>query len=604
MIDVKNLKGLSNAQVEENRAKYGENILTPPPRPSIWSLLIEKFNDPLIKILLVALLLSVGISCYEFFWMGYSASIFLEPIGILIAVILATVVGFAVEMNANKKFELLNQVNDDIPVKVMRDGNVTSIKRRDVVVGDIVMLDTGEEIPADGILLDSISMSVNESTLTGEPIISKTHIEKDFKKDVTYPSNKVLRGTTITEGHGIMMVEAIGDATEYGKVYVEAQMINDVKTPLTQQFDKLGKVIAYGSYIVASIIVIGRLLIYDYNGFGAAFDPTNFVGYVMTTIMLAVTLIVVSVPEGLPMSVTLSLALSMRRMLATNNLVRKMHACETMGATNVICTDKTGTLTQNQMRVYEARFFGMNDNSLGDNDNDRLIVNGLSCNSTAYLDRSNPDKTVALGNPTEGALLLWLDANGYDYFAVRESAEIVQQLPFSTERKYMATIVKDSVIGKNVLFVKGAPEIVYSLCKQTTNDISLEDIRSTLADYQSKAMRTLGFAYQVLNDGDVAISDAKVVADNLTFSGVVAISDPVREEVPAAIADCMSAGIEVKIVTGDTPGTAKEIGRQIGLWTESDSDDNHISGPDFAALSDDEATQRAKALKVMSRARP
>ncbi|MEG1766572.1 MAG: HAD-IC family P-type ATPase, partial [Muribaculaceae bacterium] len=579
-MESKNLVGLSDAQVIESRVKHGINILTPPPKPSIWSQFAEKFKDPLIKILLVALLLSIGISFYEAFALNESFTVFLEPLGIFIAVFLATVIGFVLELNANKKFEMLNQVNDDILVKVTRNGNITQVPRKDIVVGDIVMLETGEEVPADGELIETVSLSINESTLTGEPVIKKSHRPADFKSDVTYPTNHAMRGTTITEGHGVLRVLKVGDATEYGKVYEAAQIDNGVKTPLTLQFEKLGKLISYASYAVGFLIIIGRLAIYDYTG--ATFDTVAFIDYSLTTLMLAITLIVVSVPEGLPMSVTLSLALSMRRMLATNNLVRKMHACETMGATTIICTDKTGTLTQNQMRIYEEQFFALpNCNGLSDSEMSKIVTEGIACNSTAFLDygKDNDNKVVALGNPTEGALLLWLNANGIDYMKLREKSEIVEQLPFSTERKYMATIVESNELKHRIVYVKGAPEIVMAMSKKIAGEASKEEITAKLLEYQGKAMRTLGFAYQILEDGENPIKDGLLKADKLTFIGIVAISDPVRADVPTAIRESIGAGIDVKIVTGDTPGTAKEIGRQVGLWTDDCTDINHISGP-------------------------
>ncbi len=595
-----NMTGLTDREVLESREKHGVNILTPPEKASVWSQFLEKFNDPLIKILLVALCLSVGIASYEAFGLGEGMHAFFEPIGILIAILLATVISFALELNANKKFEMLNQVNDDIPVTVMRNGNMTQVPRKDIVVGDIVMLETGNEVPADGTLLETVSLSINESTLTGEPVIKKTHIPEEFSKDATYPSNKAMRGTTVTDGHGVMRVEAVGDATEYGKVYVAAQIDNGVKTPLTLQFERLGRLVSYASYTIGALILIGRMLIYDYS---VAFDAIHFIDYTLTTIMLAVTLVVVSVPEGLPMSVTLSLALSMRRMLATNNLVRKMHACETMGATTVICTDKTGTLTQNQMRIYQTQFSELGESQLlGDDTTGKTIAEAIAVNSTAFLDHSG-EKATVLGNPTEGALLLWMDEQKIDYMPLREGAKVVEQLPFSTMRKYMATVVDSPVQGKRVLYVKGAPEIVMEMCRNFKNGVTKEGLKEQLLAYQQKAMRTLGFAYQVV-DGK-AIADDKVVADNLTFMGIVAISDPVRADVPDAIKESLNAGIKIKIVTGDTPGTAKEIGRQIGLWNDVvDTDENHISGPDFAALSDEDAAKAALKIKIMSRARP
>ena len=595
------IKGLSSQQVEESRKKYGLNILTPPPKPSLWIKFFENFKDPMIRILLVALALSVGIAIYHI-TTGDGVSSLFEPIGIFVAIILATGIGFILEVNANKKFEILNQVNDDIPVKVMRDGAITQVPRKDIVVGDVVILNTGDEIPADGELIDSVSLSVNESTLTGEPLIHKSHREEDFKNDVTYPTNHVMRGTTVVEGTGSMVVTAVGDATEYGKVYEAAQIDTGVKTPLTIQLEKLGKVISWGSYSVGALIIIGRLLMCNWGD-----TPLELIEYLLNTFMLAITVIVVSVPEGLPMSVTLSLALSMRRMLASNNLVRKMHACETMGATTVICTDKTGTLTQNQMRVYQTQFYPLGDTQKLSNDEiSNIITEGISVNSTAFLQKEEEsNKMIALGNPTEGALLLWLNDNGIDYLKLREEAKVVQQLPFHTQRKFMATVVDSSLIGKRILYVKGAPEIVLGLCKNIANNIEPNIINEQLLGYQQKAMRTLAIAYAVLNDNDEPINDNQLNTDNLTFIGITAISDPVRAEVPDAIRNSISAGISVKIVTGDTPGTAKEIGRQVGLWDDTvDGEENHISGPDFAALSEEEAAKRALKLKIMSRARP
>lgn len=594
--------GLTSQQVSESREKYGVNILTPPPKASLWKQFFESFTDPLIKILLVALCLSIGIAIYESTLPGHGFEVFLEPLGILIAILLATLIGFVLEVNANKKFEILNQVNDDIAVKVIRDGNVTQVPRKDIVVGDIVILETGDEVPADGELLDTMSLSINESTLTGEPLISKSHKEEDFKPDVTYPTNHVMRGTTVVEGYGTMRVMAVGDATEYGKVYEAAQIDTGVKTPLTLQFEKLGKVISWCSYTVGALIIIGRMCIFDWD----VATTVEMIDYILTTIMLAVTLIVVSVPEGLPMSVTLSLALSMRRMLASNNLVRKMHACETMGATTVICTDKTGTLTRNQMRIYRTNFYSINENDkLDDSEDSDIIKEGIAVNSTAFLEYSDDKKTVsALGNPTEGALLLWLNDMGVDYMQLRTDAKVVAQLPFSTERKYMATVVQSPLLNKRVVYVKGAPEIVMSISKTIAGGRKKEQIMEQLYGYQQQAMRTLGFAYAILGGDENPIEDNHINVDNLTFIGITAISDPVRDDVPDAIKESISAGISVKIVTGDTPGTAKEIGRQVGLWGESDGDENHISGPEFAALSEDEAAKRVMALKIMSRARP
>ena len=606
--------GLTDAQVIESRKQHGENILTPPEKESLWKQFFEKFTDPIIIILLIALLLSIGVSCYEFFIKHETAGVFFEPAGILIAVLLATVVGFFFELSANKKFEVLNKVNDDTLVKVIRNGNICQILKKEVVVGDIIILETGEEAPADGELLEAVSLQINESALTGEPVCKKTVNPADFAKEATYPSNRVLKGTTVADGHGIMQVVAVGDATEYGKVYEGAQIDSSVETPLNQQLDKLADLITKASYAIAAFILIGRLFSYFINAGGLRVDDwVHFGGYVLNTIMIGVTLIVVAVPEGLPMSVTLSLALSMKRMLSTNNLVRKMHACETMGATTVICTDKTGTLTQNQMKVFNCDFFDYND-SCGVNNQDNLpnhinhgsdiIYEGIAVNSTAYLDYSNQSKITALGNPTEGALLIWLHENGVNYLPLREEAEIIEQLTFSTERKYMATIVQSPAAGKKVLYVKGAPEIVLDLCKNVP--VAKEEIHSQLLEYQNKAMRTLGFAYQIIEDGDKTnfIYEGKLQNVSLSFLGIVAISDPVRAEVPEAVKSCLNAGIAVKIVTGDTPGTAKEIGRQIGLWGDNEPETHHLTGTEFAEMDDKTLLERILDLKILSRARP
>ena len=603
-----NHQGLSQAAVLESRKKHGANILTPAAKEPLWKQFLEKFSDPIIRILLVALLASVGIACFEYFHEGEKmgdTSVFFEPMGIFVAIMLATGIGFWFEVKANKAFDILNQVNDDDPVQVIREGQVTEVPKKDIVVGDIVVLNTGVEIPADGELIEAVSLQVNESTLTGEPVVKKSVRPEDFDKEATYPTNHAMRGTTVVDGHGVMEVTAVGDATENGKVFTAAQIDNSVKTPLNHQLDGLGKVITKISYILAALILVGRTFTYFHSG--VDFVWVDFLAYFLQTIMIAVTLIVVAVPEGLPMSVTLSLALSMRRMLKTNNLVRKMHACETMGATTVICTDKTGTLTQNQMRIHETKFFGLNPQELGDNEMSSLIAEGIAVNSTAFLKEEEDKKGTVkvMGNPTEGALLLWLHDQQRDYATLRDSAEVVEQLTFSTERKYMATVVRSAALpGKRIIYVKGAPEIVHGLCQHTIGDVKRETIDQQLLAYQNQAMRTLGFAYQILNEGDATVDDAKVLANDLTFLGIVAIADPVRKEVPGAVKACMDAGINIKIVTGDTPGTAREIGRQIGLWQEGDGDRNQITGPEFAALSDEALEERILDLKIISRARP
>lgn len=645
--------GLTDAQVLESRKKHGANILTPPEKDPLWKQYLEKFEDPLIIILLVAGALSIGISCYEFFGLGHNWTVFFEPIGIFIAILLATGLAFYFELRANKAFNLLNQVNDDEPVKVIRNGNAIEVPKKDIVVGDIVILNTGDEIPADGVLIEATMLSVDESSLTGEPICGKTIIEADFDSEATYPSNHVLRGTKVMEGHAIFEVLKVGDATENGKVFEEAQIDDSVKTPLNEQLDGLSDLITTLSYFFAGLIIWGRLMVYfswnslaytllipigiliylvvkkfdDWSGkacitaiigFVAIFvgmvvglhemllpaeELTGLLAHTLNTLMIAVTLIVVAVPEGLPMAVTLSLAYSMQSMLKTNNLVRKMHACETMGATTVICTDKTGTLTQNKMQIYKTNFYDLQDDQhLNDSEICKLIVEGMAVNSTASLDFSQDTPTV-IGNPTEGALLLWLHKNGINYTQLKNDAITLNEVPFSTERKYMASVVK-STTGKKILYVKGAPEIVLNMCNSISGDKTKDNVNEQLLAYQQQAMRTLGFAYQIVENDEEVIVDSKVVAKNLTFMGVVAISDPVREDVPMAVEDCVKAGIRVKIVTGDTIGTAIEIARQIGLWTDQDTEANIITGPEFAKLTDEELMSRVLDIKIIARARP
>lgn len=678
----KHQTGLSNEQVLASRKTHGANVLTPPKRDPLWKLFLEKFEDPIIRILLIAAFLSLGIS--------FVHKEFAETIGIFIAILLATGVAFWFEMDANKKFDILNLVNDDTLVKVVRNGNICEVPKRDIVVGDIVILGTGEEVPADGELLEAISLQMDESCLTGEPMIDKTTNPNEFSKDSTYPSNWAMRGTKVMDGHAITEITQVGDNTEYGKVAEKSTEMSGEETPLNKQLDVLAKFIgvvglalaaltffalfvkdlfmgdvtyslsqlgSIGIVILAAMVALTKVwlpIIYDayelmgiekeipksveeggwikwiglgifsfilLNALGFAFgiNPLNaeswvnfeVAGRILKYFMVAVTLIVVAVPEGLPMSVTLSLALSMRRMLQSNNLVRKMHACETMGATTVICTDKTGTLTQNQMKVYKTNFFGLKGKSLATDELSNLTKEGISVNSTAYLDYSNPQDIKTLGNPTEAALLLWLHQQNINYLDLREDATIIEQLTFSTERKYMATLVNSPLLKKKVLYVKGAPEIIFDNCTNVLYDEGIKSVaavRSTveelLLQYQNQAMRTLGFAYEIINDEKDRFENGKLVNTNLTFLGIAAISDPVRKEVPAAVAKCLKAGIEVKIVTGDTPGTAKEVGRQIGIWMENDKARNIITGPEFELLTEDEAVLRVKHLKIMCRARP
>ncbi len=641
--------GLTDAQVLESRQKYGVNVLTPPEKESLWDTFKETcthwiaismlalivistitagvlcggmgvvvwsmpaiiafamvlilvvgffggFEDPLFKILIMAFVLSIGISIYEFVWGGAGFKTFFEPIGIIVALVLATSIAFFLERSNEKTFQSLNEVNDDTLIKVIRNNNVCQVPRKDIVVGDIVLLESGEEIPADCELLESLNLSVNESSLTGELQAAKTTNPEMFDKEATYASNLIMKGTVILEGYCTAKVFAVGDKTESGKVFEAAQVDEGGSTPLSEELDGLADLITKASYVFAALIVIGRLFIYFYEGdasFATGDDWISFITYVLNTIMIAVTLIVVAVPEGLPMSVTLSLAFSMRKLMKENTLPRTMHSCETMGATSVICTDKTGTLTQNQMQVADTKLSDVTDD---------FLTEMISVNTTANLDLSDKNSAKVIGNPTEGALLLWLKSKNVDYLSIRENAEIIDRLPFSTENKYMATVVKSVSKGRTYVFVKGAPEILLGM--SAISEADKETYGADLLNYQNKAMRTLGLAYTEVRENEKVIENGKLNTNGLTFVGIFAISDPIRKEVPAAIKECLNAGVQVKIVTGDTSGTAKEIGRQIGLWNEKDTDKNILTGSEFAAMSDEELKDRVVDIKILSRARP
>lgn len=520
--------GLTDEEVLKSRLEHGVNLLTPPKRPSLWKLYLEKFEDPVVRVLLVAALFSLIISIIE--------NEYAETIGIIAAILLATGIGFYFEYDASKKFDLLNAVNEETLVKVIRNGHVQEIPRKDVVVGDIIVLETGEEIPADGELIEAISLQVNESNLTGEPVVSKTIVEADFDEESTYASNRILRGTTVVDGHGTLCVDAVGDATEIGKVARQSTEQNTEPTPLNIQLTKLANLIGKIGFTVAGLAFLiffikDVILVYNFSSFQTFGDWLPALQATLRYFMMAVTLIVVAVPEGLPMSVTLSLALNMRRMLSTNNLVRKMHACETMGAITVICTDKTGTLTQNLMQVHEPNFYGLkNKGEIGEDDLSKLVMEGISANSTAFLEEIVPgEKPKGVGNPTEVALLLWLNSQGKNYLALREKAKVLDQLTFSTERKYMATLVQSPLMGKKILYVKGAPEIVLGKCKEVLLDgkrVDTVEYRSTveaqLLNYQNMAMRTLGFAFKIVDDTENADCVSLVSENDLSFLGVVA----------------------------------------------------------------------------------
>lgn len=611
--------GLSDAQVADSRQQYGDNVLTPPKKTSLWKLYLDKYRDPIIQILLVAALVSLVLAFVE--------HDFVETLGIFIAIFIATTVGFYFECDAARKFRVLTAINEDQPVKVRRDGKVMEVPRRDVVVGDIILVETGDEVPADAVLVEAVNLQIDESSLTGEPLTSKSVIDAQSQQSAdtasqlsslnlqhsadaiiqhsslntqhsseAYPKNVILRSTMVMNGRGTAIVTRVGDSTEIGKVATEATEATQTKTPLNLQLDKLAKLISKvgtGVSIAAFVIFLGHDILT--NSLWHTTDYLSMLQVVLNYFMMAVTLIVMAVPEGLPMAVTLALALNMRRMLKFNNLVRKLHASETMGAVTVICTDKTGTLTQNRMTVHDIQLV----------EGDHLVkaeeattatkarfAEAVAANTTAELDENN----APIGNPTEGALLMWLQQQGKDYQQQRASQPVDSQIPFSTEKKYMATTVVRG--DKKRTYIKGAPEIIASLCGLAETQQS--HLREVLLGYQRQAMRTLAFAWR---DGDFSEEGG------YTFQGIAAISDPVREDVPSAVSTCRDAGIKIKVVTGDTSATAVEIARQIGIWPKEETTKAeelrwHITGSDFAALSDEEAYDRVEDIRVMSRARP
>lgn len=593
-IDKNKRIGLTDEQVKQSREQHGKNVLTPPQRTSLWKLYLDKYRDPIIQILLVAAFVSLSLAFIE--------KNFMETIGIFVAVFLATTVGFYFERDAAKKFNLLTALSEEQPVKVRRNGKVMEIPRHDVVVGDVVLVEVGDEVPADGELIVCNDLQINESTLTGEPVTEKS---LEGGGDGAYPRNIILRSTMVMNGRGEFVVTAVGDATEIGKVAKKSTEQTSVETPLHMQLDKLAKMISKVGSVV-SVAAFFIFLIHDIltNPAWGGKDYFYMAEIVLKYFMMAVTLIVMAVPEGLPMAITLSLALNMRRMLKSNNLVRKLHACETMGAVTVICTDKTGTLTQNKMQVSALEL------KLGD---EALLDTAIALNSTAELNDGKP-----IGNPTESALLLWLDAQGKDYEELRKQVNVLKQLPFSTERKMMATLAE--VDGETYLFVKGAPEIVMKKC--IIEDRMQRQSVEELDEWQHKAMRTLAFAYKKIEASIMRTSrtsTAEVVAlldaNDLQLQAIAAIADPIRPDVPAAVQECRHAGIEVKVVTGDTAATALEIGKQIGVFEDEPEnigadgsltslDQQMITGEQWEALSDEEAYERAKDIRVMSRARP
>ena len=586
------VSGLNAQEVAQRRERYGENVLTPPAKTSMWKLYLEKFHDPIIRVLLVAACVSLMLSFVE--------HNFIETLGIFLAIFLATAIGFYFESDAARKFDVLNAIEEEQTVKVRRDGTVSEIMRRDIVPGDVVLIETGDEVPADGRLAEAVDLQIDESSLTGEPLTHKYASGTKAQGAEAYAPDVVLRSSMVMSGRGVMVVTATGDATEIGKVARQATKATFTKTPLSIQLDKLARLISKVGVSVA-VLTFVSILLHDIL-VNELWHTSNYLGMaevVLRYFMFSVTIIVMAVPEGLPMAVTLSLALNMRRMLRSNNLVRKLHAAETMGAVTVICTDKTGTLTQNKMQVGDLQCYA---------GTEALLTEAIAANTTAELDFSSDTQPVGIGNPTEAALLLWMRAKGYDYNVLRCAEKIRHQLPFSTERKYMATLAE--VENKTYLFVKGAPEVITGFC--SLNDAQRTEVNHALSGYQNKAMRTLAFAFKEVSDAESAFADGKPsneALQGMSLQAIAAISDPIRLDVPEAVAQCQGAGIDIKMVTGDTSATAIEIGRQIGIWNDTQGSDAereawHITGAAFEALSHKEAYECVGQLRIMSRARP
>jgi Ca2+-transporting ATPase len=683
-------QGLTTEQVRINRQKYGTNVLSRQEKDPWWKLYLEKFEDPVIRILAIAAIVSLGI--------GFVEGEYAESIGIILAIFLATTLAFINEYRANQEFELLNQVSDDTQVRVIRDGNCTTVPRRDLVFGDLVLIEQGEEVPTDGELLEAVSLLIDQSKITGESEpVQKFALDDPIGQQIsssTYSPYNLYRSTLVDRGRGMMQVTAVGDQTEIGQLATAVATVEaGESTPLNQQLEKLSQLIGvvglffaasifiallvrgflsgqlilsaqqgyFFCLLVASVLVAlipiwlpvlydgltllgkeveipdflaegsslgglktvaaGLLLLLAGVGMGSSFGllpaagqswlPKAVADALLQDFMVAVTIIVVAVPEGLAMSVTLSLAYSMRKMAASNNLVRRMHACETIGAATTICSDKTGTLTQNQMRVAYANFPCLKAKKQAERElAGGLVAEAIATNSTADLERIPGEPSQVLGNVTEGALLLWLESQETNYVPYRENFQFAYQTLFSAEKKYMSTLGYSPMLGHDVIHLKGAPEVLLDYCSHIlteTGEVPLTDLESiarALHTFQERGMRTLGFAYEKLPENLIE-PERETLQHRLTWLGFVAIADPLRAEVPQAIQACLRAGIDVKVVTGDCGETALEIARQIGLWQEGEVNPYaHMTGKAFRKLSDEAAKEVVKSLKVLSRAVP
>lgn len=605
------IDGLNNTQVLENRKLFGSNIIAPPVDKGSYSILLKEFKTPLSLTMLVMMLLSFAIAIYQTITNSSTSGVFYAPVSILLVVLVTSTISFILQMRTKHRFELLNKEDEAQSVKVLRNGNFSVVPRNDIVVGDVVILEVGDEVPADGILLESVAMHVNESVLTGELLVGKTTDSSKFNMDATYPSDRVLRGSIVTDGHGTMKVTMVGDHTEYGKVFHGAQTETDTQAPLMKQLLWIGRHITIISCILAILFCAGRVINF-FIGHNAD-TPPEIIQYIIDTLMVAVTVIVVMIPEGLQLGINLSLTINMRQMLESQNLIRNMHAGETIGAVTVICTDKTGTLTRNQMRVNSTYLPSINFKNLKENERawDALVKN-IAVNSTANLNITDSG-LFAIGNPTEAALLIWLIDQCVDYRTIRSNTQIFEQCAFSTEKKYMATVVHTDNPSTDLLLVKGAPEIVIGMSAYfevpegaAPFEKSLrQHIELILLEYQLHAMRTLAFAYKIVKrDAKCFDDNGELMVHGLTMLGVAAIVDPIRPEVSDAVKECLSAGIKIKIVTGDTPATALEVGRQTSILAEYDTTDVHVTGSEFSAMNEEDAYECAKRIKIMSRARP
>jgi len=556
-------QGLSSAQIQEMQNRFGKNELTPPPRLPLWKLYLKNFEDPIIRILLVAVIISALVAALE-------GSGLLDTIGIALAVILATTIAFLTEYKSNREFDALNAMCDDTGIKVIRDGQARTIRMRDVVVGDIILLEAGDAVPADGILVHEAHFEADESAFTGE--------NEPVRKN---SEDTLLKGTWVTAGRGTMIATAVGDATRMGEIAASITRGERPETPLQVKLRVLAGQISRFGYAMAGLIVISLLAKGIVTGLPT--DPLELVRFLLDIAIFAVIIIVVSVPEGLPVSVTVSLALTMRKMTRAYSLVRRMIACETIGSVTTICTDKTGTLTRNLMEVVASSILTPEYENKTPDDPAGWVTLNAGVNSTAELE-PREGELITVGNSTEGALLRWLSRAGIDYHQIRRAYFPISQALFDSRRKEMRTVI--SIEGRYYLLVKGAPEVVAASCSSAPDLTPVKNLAG-------RAMRTLAFAHAETGSPEDS-------TPTLIWDGYVGIRDEIRSDVPSAVATCRSAGISIAMVTGDSPETAAAIAKETGILTNG----TVITGPEFRDLSPEKQQALAPQIEVMARSAP